>query len=157
MSDDEPDIRAHLGKVLLPRYDSENGWVDETYTPDAARRLIRQLIAAINIAEHQVVAIRAACADGHLWDDGFNSIFGERHTVYHCTRDGCEATKDEPGWLPFEPKLHHVPFAPTPRDCTGPGCSYCSDEAMAAAFRDFMGKTVVSINRGGIVWGQPNP
>lgn len=132
---EEPGVGARHGKVLIPRHDSENGWIHEAYTPDAARRLVHEILDAVTEAEHQEAQIRYACADGHQWDGGFNSIVGDKHTIYHCTRDGCEASKDEPGWLPFEPKQHHVQFTPTPRDCTGPGCLYCADEATAAMYR----------------------
>lgn len=151
---DEPEVRAHLGNVLLPRHDSQDGWTDEAYTPDAARRLAQELNTAAQEAYLQQAAIRAACADGHAWDDGFNSVVGDKHTVYCCTREGCEATKDEPGWLPFEPKQHHVRFSPSPRDCTGPGCGYCADEATAQMFSDFL-SGYISITRRGASWSRP--
>ena len=88
MSDD-PGVRAHLGKVLLPYHDREDRWTDDTYTPEAARALAAELLTLADEADRQQAEIAAACADGHDWDDGYNLTWGERVTRYHCQRAGC--------------------------------------------------------------------
>ncbi len=128
MTDTQP--YAKHGKVYIPaEWDSE---FSVGYTIDEALALIGSLKNATREAADQFRAIEAACTEGHAWGDGFNSAFGgEKETVYHCTREGCEERRIDPGWLPFEPKQHVVPYSSKLWDCTGPGCEWCADESYA--------------------------
>lgn len=144
MTDDDPQVHAHLGLVRIPNNCCEN-WVE--YTPEAAVKLIGSIALAWRTARRQLDLIAHACADGHAWNSGYNSTFGgEKETVYRCTREGCEERKIEPGWLPFEPKQHLVPYSSKLWDCTGPGCHHCDDEATAAIFQRHLSATVEKLN-----------
>lgn len=140
----EPQAIARNGNVIVTGWDAE-------YTPEAALAFIGDLAIAYREALRQLAAIIEACAQGHTWNSGYNSPVGDKHTVYHCTREGCQGRNEEPGWLPFEPKQHIVPFSPTLRDCTGPGCEHCADEAFGDQMRcsladigavEFVGETL---------------
>lgn len=124
----EPQAIARNGNIIITGWDAE-------YTPEAASELVGDIAIALKEARRQLAAIVEACAQGHTWNGGYNSPVGDKHTVYHCTREGCQGRKEEPGWLPFEPKQHIVPFSPTLRDCTGPGCDHCADEAFGDQLR----------------------
>lgn len=132
---DEFEIIARNGNVCIPTRDSDGDRSLDEYTPEAARALAIELIERAAEAECQRAAIAVACAQGHTWNSGYNSTVGDKTTVYHCTREGCQGRKEEPGWLPFEPKQHIVPYSPKLWDCTGPGCQHCENEA----FADHMG------------------
>ncbi len=128
MTDTQP--YAKHGKVHIPAaWDSE---FSVGYTPDEARRLARALLHTAFEAEHQQARINYECRNGHTWNAGANVECDKaKSTVYHCTKDSCHGRREEPGWLPFEPKQHVVPYSPKLWDCTGPGCELCADEATA--------------------------
>lgn len=123
-TDYEPQAIAKNGNVIITGWDAE-------YTVEAASAFIGDIAIAIKEARRQLAAIAEACAEGHLWGDGRNRSWGEKVTAYDCQRPGCTWSKTEPGWLPFEPKQHVVPFASKLLDCTGPGCEWCGNESWA--------------------------
>lgn len=127
-TDYEPQAIAKNGNVIITGWDAE-------YTVEAASAFIGDIAIAIKEARRQLAAIVEACAQGHDWGDGRNRSWGEKVTAYDCQRPGCTWSKTEPGWLPFEPKQHVVPFASKLLDCTGPGCDHCADEAFGDQLR----------------------
>ncbi|GIH07397.1 hypothetical protein Rhe02_54640 [Rhizocola hellebori] len=136
---DDPQVHAHLGLVRIPAGSCCEGQRWEEYTPDTARALAVELILHASIADNQLAEIAAACAQGHDWGNGWNTThLGEKITTYACNREGCDGRRHDPGWLPFEPKQHLVPYSPKLWDCTGPGCEWCGNESFAAAFRKVM-------------------
>lgn len=125
------EITAKNGKVIMTGDE-----FDDELPPSEARNYAQRIRAAADEAEAQLATIAQACADGHQWGEGTNGWRKDPKTTnYWCTREGCEGHKEEPGWLPFPPKQHHVAFSTTSRDCTGPGCHYCAEEADAAHMR----------------------
>jgi hypothetical protein len=144
---DDPQVHAHLGLVRIPAGSCCEGQRWEEYTVEAARELIADLVIAKEDARQQRKAIEEACAQGHDWTDGWNHIMdGDKVTMRSCTRDGCEGRRIDPGWLPFEPKQHLVPYSSKLWDCTGPGCHYCVDESFADAFNRNLTSAVKKLN-----------
>lgn len=148
---EELQVHARLGLVRIPNNCCEN-WLE--YTPEAARALIGDIAIAHKEALRQLAAIVEACAQGHAWNTGYNSPVGDKHTVYHCTREGCDGRKEEPGWLPFEPKQHVVPYSSKLWDCTGPGCEHCGNESVADHFRNVLTAAIPHL---GVALGGPEP
>lgn len=119
-------VRAEDGKV----WDGDGHWTDL----DACHNYAVALMAAVQVAIKQREDIVHACAQGHVWSAGINTMRGDDKAIFRtCVRPGCEADDEQIGeWLPFEPKDHGTWYtldnkAVTPA-CTGPGCSYCMSE-----------------------------
>ncbi len=154
-TDEEPQVHAHLGVIRIPSRPCCEGREWDEYTPEAASELAGDIAIAIKDARRQLAAIVEACANGHDWSSGYNSTFGDKTTVYSCTREGCEGRKEEPGWLPFEPKQHLVPFRATLADCTGPGCEHCDNESLADHMRRYLVDALPDV--GVAIGGRPEP
>lgn len=149
-TDYEPQAVAKNGNVIITGWDAE-------YTVEAASAFIGDIAIAIKEARRQLAAIAEACAQGHLWGDGRNRSWGEKVTAYDCQRPGCTWSKTEPGWLPFEPKQHVVPFASKLLDCTGPGCEWCGNETIGDHIRNVLAAGIphVGVALGGLEPTEP--
>lgn len=152
---EDPQVHAHLGLVRIPAGSCCEGQRWEEYTPEAAIKLISDILLARLEAEYQLRAIAKACAEGHAWTDGWNHVMdGDKVTMRSCTREGCDGRRIDPGWLPFEPKQHLVPYSSKLWDCTGPGCEWCGNESIADHFRNVLTAAIPHL---GVALGGPEP
>lgn len=132
---DDSDVSFTADGVTLAEY-------AEDMSPDGARALARDLLAAADEVARLHVTNRRQCAreghDLHGYDARRNNLPVHRE---YCQRVGCDYEAFTDGWRQEYPaKTHHVPvgFHVEERECYGPGCPYCDSEEFGRVFREFM-------------------